>query len=698
MSIRFVAEPSTDDVGIMALSEVTFQASGALSLQTPYSTSDVGFLNWTQSADILFIGSPFHQPMELRRFGAAEFSLVPYDFQDGPYLPVNLTDTTLNPSSASGFGTLTANTTEGINGGQGFIQGDDEGRLVRIQTVETEQTKTAGDGSQTSFTFSFFAPDNDSIRVTLTNIGSGVIQNIAEGSTIEAIEGTDYTLNLNNPDPGGTVDFSISKAPATDIEVTIIRDISFWGWAEIVDVRSSTEVDYIVRSPSGLGSTSATKNWRLGTWSGNTGWPEVPTFHNERLVWGANSGEPQTLWMSKTADISNHAPTTPQGTVQDDGAINITLATAQVNAIRWLSSINSGLAVGTSGAEFLIRSATTTKPLAPTSVEAIRQTNRGSEAYIPPARVGLSTIFVQRGGEAVRELAFDFNVDGLQSRDFSLVSDHLLRQGVKDLAYQQNPDSVLWAVRSDGALLGFTLESDQEVFAWHAHRLGGSLNGGPPEVDSIASITTDAGEDRVYMTVVRTIDGSPKRTIEYLETPWHEDDGIENAFFLDSGLSGSFGTPTDTITGLDHLNGETVGVLADGAVHKDEVVQGGGIVLQRAVSTVQVGLKYDATVQTFPLDDGIRGGTTRGKVKRIHEAHVLFHETVGALLGQDQLDRIQFRDPSISMDTAVPPFTGMKSLRLSAQWDTLSYIQVKSDQPLPCTVLNIVGELEYSNR
>lgn len=693
--IEFVADYEHDTTGAISISNVQFLSAEPLEVLTPYSSGQVEFINWTQSADVLFLAHPTIAPHELRRFGPAEFSVVEYDFQDGPYLETNLSSTTITPSSISGRVSLTASSTAGINNNRGF-ETEDIGRTIRLKTTETANVKTQGDGSTVVFNFSFFVPDAESLRVTLTNTGSGTTQNIAEGSTVDAFEGTDYSVTLNNPLAGGQIDFSVSKAPASSIEVSIIRDISFWGWAEIVDIVNSTEATAVVRGDSGLGAAAGTLDWRLGAWSESLGWPQTATFHRERLTFGGSDSKAQTIWFSKTADFNNFGPTTTDGTVNDDSSINITLATSQVNFIRWLSSINSGLAVGTSGAEFLVRSASTTQALAPTSVEAIRQTTRGSAAFVPPARVGLSTIFIQRGGEKMRELAFDFNVDGLVARDFSLVSEHLLRSGIFRVEYQQNPDSVLWTVRGDKRLLGFTLESDQQVFAWHQHTIGGTApGGGDAEIEGL-SITTEGSLDRVWLIVRRSINGVNRRYIELMEKQWQfTEQTVQDAFYVDSGLTGNFVTPQTTIQGLGHLEGETVKVVVDGSPHPDRVVSGGEITLDRAGTVVHVGFGYEASLQTFPMDEGLRGEISRGKVKRISQVHLLFHETVGAKFGRETLDRIPFRDSSMLMNQPVPPFTGEKSFRMPMRHDTLAWVKVVSDQPLPATLLNLTAEMEF---
>ena len=469
-----------------------------------------------------------------------------------------------------------------------------------------------------------------------------------------------------------------------------------WGAGQIISVNSPTSVGVVIRDKD-FDATTATADWRLGSWSSTTGWPEVPTFHDQRLIFGSSPSEPQALWMSKVGNFRNFAPTERDGSVLSDNGINVTISSSQVNAIRWLESLNAGLAVGTSGAEFLVRSATTTDPLGPDSIEVERNTNRGSADAVLPAKIGHSLMFVQRGNRVIRELAFDFDIDGLKARDFSIVSEHLLRPRIVRLAYQQNKDSILWALRADARLIGFTIESDQEVFAWHQHTLGGTFGDDDAFIESIGAIQ-ESDIDQIWMVVRRDIDGVPTRYVEFMEEPWLQDQQpIEDAFFVDSGLTGTFGSPTSTVGGLDHLEGETVDVLADGSAHPQRVVQNGQIDLEFEATKVQVGLPYTAGFRTFPFNTGTEGDVMSGKIKRIHKLHVLFFDTVGAKYGYDpnELDTVQFRDSSMAMDQPVPPFTGTKDLNFPMRHDQDAYMIVRSDQPLPMTVLSAAASMEF---
>jgi hypothetical protein len=166
---------------------------------------------------------------------------------------------------------------------------------------------------------------------------------------------------------------------------------------------------------------------------------------------------------------------------------------------------------------------------------------------------------------------------------------------------------------------------------------------------------------------------------------------VEDAFFLDSGLTYD-GSATLTISGLNHLEGETVSVLADGAAHADKVITNGIITLDRLSSKVHIGYGYTSTVETLRLEAGADDGVAQGKIKRIHGVTARLFNTVGAELGPDldNLDRLPFRDSSMSMNQAVPLFTGDKEIYFPSGYETDARVIVRQSQPLPMTVLAIM--------
>lgn len=472
-----------------------------------------------------------------------------------------------------------------------------------------------------------------------------------------------------------------------------------WGWGVITSVASTTSATVNVREA--FGGTGATKDWRLGAWSETTGWPEVVTFFQERLVFANTDTEPDTFWMSKTGDLENFAPTDPDGAVKDDNAVSYTIADDRINEIFWLSA-QEELVAGTGSAEFAIDGGAQGQPVSPTSIRVTRQTMHGSGALVGPQRVGHSLLYLQRAGRKVRELVYDLDTRGFISPDMTRLAEHVTRGGVYDMAYAQEPDSILWASRGDGLLIGMTYDVDEQMMAWHRHILGGRFEGGNPVVESLAVIPTpDESADELWMVVVRTIAGQTVRTIEYLEQPFQADPSLpatermREAYFVDCGLSHR-GEPAQVFGGLGHLEGETVQVMADGAVHPAVTVTDGQITLTRPASVVHVGLGYLSKLKTMPVEAGAAAGTAQAKRKRIHEVNLRILDSMGGLVGdrEDNLDRIPTGVGLAGMGNAPPLFTGDHTLMFAGRYDRTGQVLVVQDLPLPLTLLSITMTLQ----
>lgn len=476
-----------------------------------------------------------------------------------------------------------------------------------------------------------------------------------------------------------------------------LREGATWGWAVITARSSATVVTIDVKAT--LSNSNAKTDWRLGAWSGTTGYPACVTFHEERLAFAGSTAQPQTVWLSKSGDYENFAPTESDGDVLADDAITVTISDSKVNAIRWMESAEA-LFLGTVGGEKLIRASALGEALTPDNVTAKGQTTRGC-ANTAPVRLDHAILFIQRARKKLFELSYAFESDSHTARDLSLLAQHLTQGGLKQLAYQATPWSVVWACRDDGLLLGLTMERDQQALAWHRHPLGRSL-AAEAKVLSLACIP-GGGQDDLWAVVERVIDGATKRTVELLSPEFAplfdaESDppssaGTAAAFFVDSGLTYS-GAPVTTVSGLDHLEGERVQVLADGAAHPDRTVSGGAIALARAASTVHVGLAYDSALETLDLDAGSALGTAQGKTKRIDRVTVRLFQTLGCRVGRaGHMAEVPFRAGGAPMDAAPPLFSGDKTIAFPAGWDAAASLRVTQAQPLPCTVTAIVPSL-----
>ena len=430
-----------------------------------------------------------------------------------------------------------------------------------------------------------------------------------------------------------------------------------------------------------------------GPFGVSEGFPSCIAFYEERLVYAGTIIEPQAIWGSKTG-VYNDFTTGPG----DDDSYKYTIASDQVNAIRWMSPGKS-LVIGTVGGEFLMSAGSIDEAITPSNIKIVRQTEYGC-AYIYPVRVNGVVLFVQGSSKKIRQFVYQFESDSYVAPDLTLLSEHITGNGLVELAYQREPDSIVWSVREDGTLLGMTYERDQEVTGWHRHEVGGvsDVEGTKAQVESVAVIPKD-GADQVWISVKRLINGTTIRCVEVIEAgranvlPANVDD-----FFVDSGVRFSNG-PTTIIGGGEHLEGETVQILADGAVLPEQVVVNGTITLETPVSNVNYGLGYVSEIETMRLEAGSANGTSQSKIKRINKVAIRFFETLGAKVGPNanKLDIIHFRSTSDPMDSAPPRFTGDKERPWDSGYETEGRILIRQEQPLPMTILAIMPRVRTND-
>lgn len=646
-----VANKTTDTFELSGINGSAFTAytSGGtcgkiVEVTTTYSVTEIFEINHAQSADVLFLTHKDHEPAKLTRTSATSFTITDVDFVDGPYLDENITTTTLYASANTGSVNIIASAS--------LFSANDVGRLIRFrELIEAEQELWS-----TSTSYS---------QNTLVRFGKNVYKKTNSGSQTSGITPPTHT---SGSETYGSITWEFQHSGS--------------GFLKITAFTSATQVTALFKNVDGVlpasvvGSSNATKKWSLGAFGGDQKFPRAVAFYEERLYFAGTVGQPQTIFGSVSADFENHTPGT-----DDDDAVNITIASDQVNVIKHLLPARF-LQILTSSAEFTLSGGTGTTPVTPTNVNVLRETTFGSSS-IRPLRAGNSTILIQKGTEKVKEITFDLDTDGLLGIDLTVLADHITSGGLVDMIWQQEPELVLWFVSTGGKLIGLTYDRANGTVGWHEHPLGGTAT-----VESITAIPSGA-EDQVYLSVKRTINSATVRHIVFLKTLSF--DTIADAFFVDSGLTYS-GSSTDTITGLNHLEGETVQILADGSTHADKTVSGGSITLDRNATKVHIGFNYTSLIKTLRMEGGADDGVSQGKIKRIHGVTVRFLDTVGAEMGPDasNLDRLPFRDSSMAMDQAVPLFTGDKEISFPSGYDNDAQVVVQQSQPLPMTITAIM--------
>ena len=537
-------------------------------------------------------------------------------------------------------------------------------------------------------------------KITRTSHTSWTISTItfSDGPYLDENTST-TTLALSGTTGSITVTASAATFASTDVG-RLIRwkdPANNWTWLTITAYTNTTTVTATISGPNASAGT-ATKSWRLGAWSTTTGWPGAVTFHEERLWWAGSTNNPQTIWSSKSGDFENMAPSGVTGTVADDSAVTFTLGANQVNVIRWLES-GPVLQIGTIGGMWIMRASATDDAITPTNVQAKLQRANGCANQMPRA-IGDAVLFVSRSGKKVREMAYSFERDKYVAPEMTILADHITGTGITQTAAAEEPDPILWCVRADGYLLGMTYDREQDVVAWHRHKIGGAFGSSNAVVESVAVIPSPNGDhSQIWMIVKRTVNSATVRYVEFMEQAFATSDDQEDAFFVDSGLTYD-STATTTITGLSHLEGQTVAVLADGAAHPDKTVSGGSITLERSASVVHVGLTYNTDVEMLRPDAGAPSGTAQGQTKRIVGVTLRFLDTLGCKVGKDadNLDEVLFRSGSDDMDSPPPIYAGDKYIAFNAGYDTDGLIFIRQDQPLPMTLLAVMPRLSTNER
>lgn len=408
-------------------------------------------------------------------------------------------------------------------------------------------------------------------------------------------------------------------------------------------------------------------------------YPSAVGYYEQRRWFAGTTNDPQTVWATRNGTESNLTSSVPS---QDDDGLEFRIASRQQNTIRHLLPLADLIAL-TVGGEFRIF-ADGAPNITPTSL-SIKPQGYSGASNVQPALTSGSILYVQAQGSRVREMAYNWQSNAYTSIDISIMAPHLFNgYTMVDMAYCRAPVPTLWCVRSDGALLGMTYVPEQQVYGWHQHTTSGAF-------ESVC-VVSEGSEDVLYAVVRRTINGRSVRYIERLQSRLFT--AQEDAFFVDSGLTYR-GTPVTTLTGLYHLEGQAVQVLADGAVVGALTVTGGSVTLPDAASVVHVGLGYSSDLQTLPL--AFEGAPAAGQYMRKNVNGVALRVTQSSLVkAGPRFDALtEYPDRSTSDPYDSPPALRTAELRMSVgpSWGSDGAVCVRQDAPLPLTVLSMAVDV-----
>ena len=407
-------------------------------------------------------------------------------------------------------------------------------------------------------------------------------------------------------------------------------------------------------------------------------YPAAVSYFEQRRCFAGSINKPQNILMTKSGTESNMSYSLP---IKDDDRISFRVASREANAIRHVVPLTQLLLL-TADAEWRV-SSVNSDAITPNTISVRPQSYVGA-SNVQPVVVNNSLIYAASRGGHARELGYSLQANGFISGDLSIRSAHLFDNlDIMDMAYSKAPYPVVWMTSSNGKLLGLTYVPEQQIGAWHQHDTDG-------EFESCAVIA-EGSEDRLYVIVKRTINGATVRMVERIASRQFATQ--EDAFFVDCGLTYD-STPATTISGLTHLEGKTVSILADGAVHPQRVVTSGAITLDQAASKVHIGLPITADLQTLPVAMQIDNAFGQGRAKNVNRVWLRVYRSSGIFVGPS-LDLLAEAKQRTTETYGSPPELKSEEIQIMVppSWGDSGQVYVRQSDPLPLTIASLTLEV-----
>lgn len=639
------------------------QLGAPYEVTTTYSEAECATLSIAQSYDTLYIACPTQSPKKLVRSGDTSWTISDISFDEWPYLTQNQSTTTLALSGSSGSVTVTASSAT--------FASTDVGRRIRYLSGPDDSDSvlySSPGATQTYFNIPFFPQDSSNVEVYRIAAAGSKTQLTYNAGVLGA---NDFKIT------GGQVLIFAAVAAGEQILVQRKNTCSgIWGTLVITGYTDSTHVTATVEYP--VSGTNASTLWRLGAWSDTTGWPSLVKFFGQRLWWAKTTKNPNGIAYSGIQDFENYSPDT------DDMTGQITSSTGGFAILADLVSINSMevgdslLLAGDGGLVSVSESVSFSKE-DPTDISTVIATKSNNEVF-----------FADYNKKKIYSVKYTFESQSYKTMDLTALADNLFETyTISQITVQRSPIPILWVLRSDGSLCSCTLGS---VPKWTKHTIGGTS----PVVESIAVIPYN-NADELWICVTRNISGT-KRYVEVLSQPFFNDDK-NTCIFSDSALQYS-GVSTTTLSGLNHLEGQTVEVMQNGAYGGTKVVSSGSITLSTACTKATVGLAYSKNFTTVPLDAGKQNGPAIGTPARIGSVIFDVYETDGLKVGFDNssLQEILFRPAGITGGQSYDVQSGIYEVLLQSSTETTYKIYVEQPYPLPGTIRNLAYRVSVSDK
>lgn len=434
------------------------------------------------------------------------------------------------------------------------------------------------------------------------------------------------------------------------------------------------------------GSVTATADATLGTSS--AGNPAVPGFFQQRMVLAGPPGAVQTFYMSQPGSYYDFDVSNP--TVGDD-AITGSIVSGQLNEIKSMVSMPSGLIILSTNAAWQINGGSAGSAVTPINVVANSHAYNGS-SDLQPIIANFDILYVQSKGSIVRDLSYNFYANIFTGTDVSVLSSHLFYgYQLTSWAWAEEPFKLVWATRNDGTLLSLAFLKEQELIGWSHHDTNGTFQNVATVIEPISQGNVDA----VYLVVQRNVNGNSVQYIERMADRFFS--SYVNPWCVDAALQYN-STPATVFSGLEHLIGMTVTGLADGAVIPPTVVSAAGTVtLGTAASTVTIGLAFTPQLQTLQLDTG--EPTIQGKRKKITAVTARCASTLGLSMGKTFDTLVPMKDlvlgnvGSQTDEVVTDLVTGDARTVIDPSWDVPGQYCIQQSYPYPATILGVIPEI-----
>lgn len=685
---------------------IQIEAAGTMTLPGPWLEADLPMIRWAQSGDVIFVTCYGYEPRRIERRATRSWSLAHYEPLDGPFAAISGdTNIKMSVSAARGACTLTASRpyfksthvgalfrvfTPGYNLAFSLGKEDTFTPAVRINGVGTGRSVsvvTTGTWVGTlTVQKSFVSEDAGFFDTTTTIVGNGTtnVTDSSDNTTVWVRVG----FKTGSYTSGTAVVNPTFAAGGGSLFGTTTSTGGRTGVARITEVTNSTTAVCDVFSH--FSSSISSADWYEGEWSAKLGYPSAVAFQEGRLFFAGRD----RIWGSVSDSFSSFNPA-QEG---DSGPIQRSIGYGPVQVINWVLPL-SRIVLGTEASEVTVRSSTFDEPLTPTNFSLKDVSTLGSKR-IAAIKIDTRGMYVEKSGQRLIELAYSVESNDYQSIDATqLAPDLNVGNPIIKMALQRQPDTRVHCVRNDGTVAVYVSDPKEEVKCWAIVETDGII-------EDVAILPGDY-EDAVYYVVRRTINGSTKR---YIEKWAQESECIGGTL---NKQADSFyvydGPPVAIVTGLDHLEGESVIVWADGVdlspddeetgVQTTYTVSGGSITLAVAVENAIIGLPYKARFKSAKLSYAAAGGTALVQRKKVSQLGLLLYKTHwrGLLHGPDfdhltPLPKVE-RGIEVVADTIHEQYDE-DMMAYGGAWDTDSRLCLEAKAPRPCTVMAAIIDIK----